>query len=358
MALWPIFTIPNCIPYVPWDGTNYFYNPYLRTPPRIYQESINSISHFYYEPGQDRICLWATFEICPWPSWAVKRFDFNAETGALLNTASMGIWPVAWVNHGSLGSYGAIYSTWNSGYTVTEMDASAMWPAAGMWSIDPSKWNPSTIFTHAVVNREDALIAGVSSWYLQIWDISGTPTRRGSLRLPYTLGYLCYESREICWIITQNGLVGKINYRETKPRWEMLSSVQNPDPSAKGYYSAFDTRRNRLAVFRWLPDAVDGACQCQIEFYRPLYRIAGLTDPVPVTRLRNGEKARFVAHLYGDSGEGVGTYPLRGKLSEPAAGALLTPITTTEQSGAATFRYQAPDEAATETLNLSATVEE
>jgi len=89
-----------------------------------------------------------------------------------------------------------------------------------------------------------------------------------------------------------------------------------------------------------------------------LYRIARLTDPVPVTRLRNGEKARFVAHLYGDSGEGAGTYPLRGMLSEPAAGALLTPITTTEQSGAATFQYQAPDEAATETLNLSATVGE
>ena len=362
MALWPLFSVPDCIQYSLWDGVTHLTgsNLYLITPPRIYQEAVRDFYHFYYEPGRDRLCAWAMLDTYHWPGWGVRRYDFDSETGAFLGQGGGSIWAVAWVNNGSLGSYGAIYATWNSGSQITEMDADAMQAVSGMWSTNPGSWNPSRYFYHAIVNREDNLVAGVSgsSKDLEIWDIAGAPYKRGSLHLPYFLGYLTYESRSICWIITSNGLVGKCNYRMSPPRWEMLSSVQNPAPDAKGYYVAFDPKRNRLAVLRWLPDAEDGACRCQIEFYRPLYRIAGLTDPVPVTRLRTGERVRFVAHLYGDSGEGAGTYPVRGEMVAPPAGALLTPITSTEQSGAASLRYQAPEGAATETLSLSATVED
>jgi hypothetical protein len=357
MALQLIKEVPNCFPYTLWDGVPAAYNAYLVAPPRIYQEEIGGISLFYYDPARDRLCVWAVLNTYHWPGWAVRRYDFDAETGAFLGSTGENIGPIAWVAYASLGSYGSIYTTWRSEFAIKEVNLDNMSHDAGMWSIDPATWSPPTIFSKAIVNREDGLIVGVLDWNLEIWDISGAPVKQGSLRLPSTLGYLAYESRQIGWVITANGLVGKFNYFMNPPRWEILSSVQNPEPTTKGYYVAFDTKRNRLAVLRWLPDAVDGACQSRLEFYRPLYLVAGLTDPVPVTKLRTGEKVRFVAHLYGSSGEGVSTYPVRGALTEPAAGALLTPITMAVQSGAATLRYQAPEAAATETLALSATVE-
>jgi hypothetical protein len=355
MALWQIKTVSPCINYNAWSGAPPAYNPYLVTPPRIYPESVIRISHFYYDPGRNQFHLWVQLAITAWPSWAVRRYDFDAE-GICLGYTSMGIWPTSWVNHGVLGSYGSVYATWNSNYTITEMNILNMWPDTGMWSINPSQWNPSSIFSYALVNREDNLIVGVTSWYLQIWDISGTPTLLKKLRLPYTLGYLCWESREICWIITQNGLVGKINYQRTNPRWEMLSSVQNPEPSALGYSIAFDTKRNRIAVLRWLPDAADGACRIQLEFYRPLYRATGLTDPVPVSPLRTGKIVSFVSQLYGTNGEGVTTSLMNGELQAPAAGTLLNPGIWSDLSGAANFRYQAPAAPASEVLAVSATV--
>jgi hypothetical protein len=358
MALWPLFTVPDCIQY----GTTFkvmfstTYNQFLILPPRIYPESIASIVHWYYSPGWDRLCLWVMLDTCQWPGWAVRRYDFDAATGALLGQYGQGWGPVAWVNNGSLGSYGVIYATWSSNSSITQMNPDTMWPDAGMWSINPGQWSPGQFFTHALVNREDGLIVGVSSWTLEIWEINGTPTRRASFHLPYTLGYLAYESRDIAWIITKNGLVGKMNYRLNPARWEMLSSVQNPAPDALDYCVAFDPKRKRLAVFRWRPDAEDGACQCQLEFYRPLYKVAGLTDPVPVSRLRAGERPRFVAHLYGENGEGVSAYLINAALQEPAAGSLLASTAAADLCGAATFRYQAPVGEAAEKLMLSATI--
>ena len=155
------------------------------------------------------------------------------------------------------------------------------------------------------------------------------------------------------WLVTQDGLIAKANYR--LGRWEMLSTVQDPAPDALNYLCAFDAKRNRLAIFRQRPDAADGACQCQIEFYRPLCRVGRLTDPVPVSPLRAGTKVHLVAHLVGDSGEGIGGYLVNGELLDPAQGTLLTPVAGTELCGAVTFKYQAPA-AVEDTLKISATI--
>jgi hypothetical protein len=93
-----------------------------------------------------------------------------------------------------------------------------------------------------------------------------------------------------------------------------------------------------------------------LEFYRPLYKVAGLTDPVPVSRVRAEEKVLFVAHLYGDNGEGVSPYTVNAALEEPVEGRLRTPFAGTELNGAASFRYQAPEVGCTEKLKLSATI--
>lgn len=353
MALYPISTLTPCLTYHRWDGVVRPYNQWLVKPPRIYDESLSSLNHFFYDPGADKLVGYAVFNTNAWPGWAVWRFEWEAVSGAFLNRSQANIFAIAWANHAGCGSYGAIYTTWKSGYGVSQVKSSNLTHAPGMWDIDPWSWNPQRIFNFAVVNRENQIIAGVGSWFLETWDISGTPFLKGQLRLPQTLGYLAYEDRKHCWVITQKGLIAKANYQI--PRWEMLSSVQNPSPDAVNYLCAFDTKRKRLAVFRQRPDAADGACQCQLEFYYPLYRVAGLTAPVPVSRMRAGDRVRFVSHLYGDTGEGVASYLMYGEILEPATGKLLTPISSAELSGGATFRYQALA-AGTDTLKVSATI--
>ncbi|RJR45465.1 MAG: hypothetical protein C4567_03155 [Deltaproteobacteria bacterium] len=355
MALYPISVKAPCLTYHLWDGVAPFihYNDYLVTPPRVYDESLNSLGHFFYDPGTDKLVGFATFSIYHWPGWAVYRYEWDPVTGAFLGRSPASIFAMAWANHAGPGSYGAIYTTWRSCYAISEVKSSTLTHASGMWEINPWTWNPQRIFNFAVVNRENKIIAGVGSWYLETWDISGTPFLKGQLRLPQPLGYLAYEDRKHCWAITKNGLIAKANYQI--PRWEMLSSVQDPSPDAVNYLCAFDTKRKRLAVFRQRPDAEDGACQCQLEFYYPLYRVAGLTEPVPVSRLRTGDLVRFVAHLYGDTGEGVASYLLHGELLEPATGQLLTPMSGAELCGGATFRYRAPGPGS-DTLKISAVI--
>ena len=355
MALYPISTQAPCIIYHPWDGVGplIHYNDYRVTTPRIYDESLNSIRHFFYDPGADKLVGFAQFNTYKWPSWAVWRYEWDPISGADLNRIPSNIFAMSWANRAGAGSYNAIYTTWNTNYKISQVNASTLAPDSGMWEIDPWTWNPQRVFNFAVVNRENKVIAGIAFWYLETWDISGTPTLKGQLRLPQSTGYLSYEDRRHCWIITQNGLIAKANYQI--PRWEMLSSVQDPSPDAITYLCAFDTKRKRLAVFRQRPDAEDGACQCQIEFYYPLYRVAGLTEPVPVSRLRAGDLVRFVAHLYGDTGEGVASYLLNGELLEPVTGQLLTPVSGAELCGGSIFRYRAPA-ACTDTLKISATI--
>jgi hypothetical protein len=353
MGLWPLSALAPCLSYHPWGGMAYPYNPYLVTPPRIYDEAIRSISDFFYEPGNDILVAFMQFDINAWPGWAAYRYKFNADTGAFIERQAASIYTMAWHNHAGVGSCNTIFTTMRSSTTIHQVPWDTLTPQAGMWQADPHTWNPASTYNFALVNLIDGILAGVSSWNLDLWNLNPTPRLRLSMRLPDTLGYLAYEDRNNLWLITHGGLVAKANYR--LGRWEMLSTVQNPSPDAINYLCAFDTRRKRLAVFRQRPDAADGACQCQIEFYRPLCRVGLLTDPVPVSPLRAGEKVRLVAHLVGDSGEGIGGYLVNAELLDPAQGECLTPVAGTELCGAVTFRYRAPA-AGTDTLKISATV--
>ena len=228
-------------------------------------------------------------------------------------------------------------------------------PLRGGWSIDPSTWSPNVSLSNSIVNREDSLLVGVntvSGIDLLVYSFAGTPALRGQLRLPDYLGALTFEDRNNCWIITQQGLIAKARYNCPVPRWEMLSAVQDPTSDATSYLCAFDTKRHRLVVLRCRPDAADGSCQSQLEFYWPVYQAATITDPVPLTPLRAGQDISFLAHLIGGAGEGVASRLLSASLVAPAIGQIKTPTVAVNQNGVATVRYAAA-QAGDDTLALS-----
>lgn len=367
MGLWHLNTVAPCMSYidhgscVPPPGpapAAFQYNQFLITCPRHYQQATASIANFFYEPGNDRLIVHVQLSQTAWPGWDVRRYEFDAATGVQIgDSESIGIWGAAYTQAASVGSFNKIYACRRNEYLIREIDWRTANPVTGGWSVNPYTWNPKTIYFHAVVNRIDNLLAAVQHWTLDCWRTIGTtPECFGQLRLPNTLGYLAYESRNYCWIITQDGVILKADYQI--PRWEMISTVQDPEADTVKYFISYDTKRKRVVVFRQRPDAADGACQHQLEFYYPMVNAAQLTQPVPVTSLRAGNRIILAAHLIGDAGEGVTPFTVEGELAAPVEGRLVTPFSGTELNGRVCFQYQAPDEACTETLELAVTAEE
>lgn len=349
MSLWPIKTIEPIWEYELCDGSGGIYAPKLCAEPIIYKETLTSFGHFFYEPSSDRLVAFATMGQKAWPGWNAVRLEWDPETGEMLSRALSGIWATAWHQHATLGSFNQIFDLDVLGHPEA-VDPFINW-VSPMWRRDDIS------LSYAVVNLQDNLLAGVSSFDLNIYDLTKSPPElKASMRLPNTLGYLCMESREICWVITRDGLIVKANYKSNPPRWEMLSSVQNPSPDAINYLITWDQKRGRLVVLRQRPDAADGACQCQLEFYRPLIKVAGITDPVPMSNPLSGKQTEFVAHLYGQSGEGVSPYRVVAALQTPASGIMLQAESISTQNGAVSFLYQGPEAAGEETLILEATI--
>jgi hypothetical protein len=354
MSLWFIKKTAPALTYNRWQGSPPAYNQWLVEPPRIYREALSSILAFYYVPGVDRLVGFAWFDYCFWPGWLFKRLEWNAGTGEALKAEQETLWGAVYTNGATTGSYGSVYACRKDTTKIYEVNWQTLTPQGWVWT-------PPVIFTRAVVNREDDRVVGIGSWYADTYRISDQ-VKIGSLRMPGAGGWLTWESRKYLWGITANGVVLKMNYRTTPPRWELLTSVQNPSPEARGYLCAFDTLRNRLAVLRWLPDAADGACRLELEFYRPLVKVAadGLTQPVPLTEIAAGQTARFVAHLHGEQGEGLGAYYIDAALADPAVGNLVTTVSPTLVNGAATFSYMPPlgSQGQLDTLRLSAHIEQ
>ena len=311
-------------------------------------------------PGSDRLIFHTWLDKTAWPSWDVKRYEFDAATGALVGDA-FGTWTGIWgpinSNHPTMGSFGKVYTCRNSETKIREVTYEGLDPVSGGWWVDPYTWSPKSIYTYAIVNQIDNLLVAGANWTLDCWrNISTTPERFATLRLPNVISSICYESRKYCWVITVDGVILKANY--LIPRWEMISTVQNPSGDTLKYLIAFDTKRNRVVVLRIRPDATDGACQIQLEFYYPMVKPAYLTQPVPVSSLRSGGRVLMAANLIGDAGEGLTPYTVTGAMVDPVEGYLVTPFSGTEMNGRVCFQYQARDQACTETLQLSVTVEE
>jgi len=375
MSLWLMKTVAPCMAYIDngscsattpplWGPNGLTYNGYLITCPRHFKQGKGSISHFYYDPATDLLRAIIAYTTTYWPGWDAQRLDFSPETGAWVNRDEVlarqvfvGIWGTAWTGKATMGSYGLIYAT-DPVAKVNQIDPLTMNPAPGGWSIDPTKWSGHPIYSPVIVNRIDGILAGVSSWTLDCWRGMETanPEKFAQLRLPNVLGYMAYESRNYCWIITKDGVILKADYKI--PRWEMISRVNAPEVESTGYAIAFDTKRKQVVVFRSRPDSADGACQHQLEFYYPMVSPAQLTQPVPVTSLRAGKRVILVAHLIGEAGEGITPYTINATLKEPVEGRLVTPFSGTELGGRVAFQYQAPDQACQETISLETTVEE
>ncbi len=348
-----------------WYENRWWYNRHLVVCPRHYDQETNAILGFFYEPGNDLLVLYLSLVTTYWPGWDVRRYEFRAEDGTWTNRSAV-LGRAAdtfigadtfYLRSATSGTYNKIYGVWRLGTGfIGEINWRTARPLASGWRFYDWDWNRKS-YRHVIVNRIEGLMVGVESWEMEcLAHIDATPRLFGRLRLPNVLNYLTYENRNYCWAITADGVILKADYQI--PRWEMISTVQDPTPDTKGFAITFDTKRKRVVVFRWRSPAQDGSCQNQLEFYYPMVNAAKLLPPVPVTSLRTGKRITFVSHIIGDAGEGLSPYQVNAELIQPVSGRLLTNFTNTERSGRAVLQYQAPQTPCTDTLKIKTVVEE
>ena len=351
---------------------------------KLYSERLSlnyaNAGHLFYYPPLDGFILIYVIDNC-WGTYFLGIAIATYHVRALLNPAS-GVLEEVFPAWGAgfqelflmaprgieVGSYGKVYCTshlFNTG-KIFEFDYRTMGPLSGGWFLNFADLPQFTTYfplggfvppSHSVVNREDGIVALASggSPYLYFWDIASSPhVYMGKITAPGAIADLCYEDRQRLWLVTRDGYIQKINYQLL--RTELLSEVQDRNPTDLNYLIAWDQKRFRLAVFRHKPDATDGACTSTLEFYRPLPKAALLTDPVPIQPLRYGKRIPFSFHLVGTAGEGIAPYLVEAELAAPVEGALPRSSLGTGPYGIGGAEYAAPYASCEETLILQATI--
>ena len=344
----------NYDPYVKKPGA-FVYNPYLIAGIRSYAESIKNIKQFFYSPAYDRYVAYATLDYVYWPGWRMKRYTFYGRNGRLAGVTNMDVLFSLWTNHISAGGENLCYGTGAAFLDVREVDwHNNTW--GGFKCYDWEGRQPP-VFHQAIVNRNDALVVGNGlDLYFHVYDFvqHELKGRIASLWTTYN-SYMCYESDSHFWVVYGTGQLIKINYKTYK--YELISKVQDPEPTDISYRCAFDTNRRRLAVLRHKPDGDEGSCRVRLELYHPVPQPSLITAPVPVNQLRGGAEICFAGHVLGDGGEGIAASAVTASLADPAHGSLQSGLIRTGSNGAYHVSYHAPDANIADTLNVETNVE-
>ena len=357
--LWPGFYNPD--PGYVWDK----YNPYLRTLPRIYDESITSIKGFFYvPPPKDIFVLWTMGVQTTWPSWNINYWRFDGQTGAFIErSGSDDELSFTYIGSVEWGDFGHLYATLGSTTNLYQINWETGALEGSSWMISPYSWNPiRRIFSYYMVNRTNDKILAQNYPYLEIWkDVySGTPTREWYMKLPTGVKDLAYESNNYGWVLMDNGGILKVDWN-TKRRVELFSSIQAYNPTDKGNYIAYDSLRKRLACYRWLSDATNGAAQNRIEFYETVPKPQILTSPVPVTRHRANDYVKLSANIVGSVGEGfAGASAIVELVSPGNHGQVISPNANSGKAGDIAISYKAPNTEITveDTIKLTVNYED
>jgi len=334
-----------------------------------YDDPVKSLHRFVYIESRDEFVVGGVFNVSHLVQiWAANLY-FDGETGEYKYgiAAPWNLWqllgylPMVW----SPGSFGKVYSTAIDyalpTYMLCEIDVDTRLPVIVM-AVPSNTWNPPVTFGICTycMERQEAIIIGGSTFgedNIQVWNCSDpyVPVRKSIIDVPGLISNLCYENKELIWMITEDGIIAKLNYELASPRYEMLSSVQDPGGDTLGYQVTYDTKRKRVVVFRIRADA-DGKNQSSLEFYRPYYVPSQITDPVPVKKIVGGQVTDFVGHLLGSAGEGVAAQTVIPSLSVGANGNLLTNVAPTSLNGSFLVRYNVGNSVYTDELELSADI--
>jgi hypothetical protein len=320
----------------------------------------------------------ALFDYEPWyigylildPETGQRRYTWEQSIGPLPAAIGGSLWDMLSMKSIEAGAFGKVFIVRSFFFSTSiyEVDPASLQYNDG-WYVScgdipnyPSQWTFDGS-DGAIVNLADGYLAVAGTALkkaVMCWkNINTSIEFLGEIPLPFDAIYdVAYEDHQSMWISAVGGYIMKVNYKE--PRVEFLSKLPDVNEEEdRRYLIAWDGLRGRLAIFRqkW-DDPVTGACQCTLEFYRPIGKADLLTDPVPVRSLRAGKQIPFIFHLVGDTGEPISPYSVTASLDSPAEGSLSTKTGRTGAGGMGTVEYQASLVTGDETIRLEADIED
>jgi hypothetical protein len=309
------------------------YNPYLLEPPRLYAEEMFLTKSLYVRrertPYSDfTIHLMGMTSITIWPSWALRHWKFDGDTGAFLG---YGVTPAGFLLTSEVveGADGSLWISVPAGdWNELNPDSMVIDPAS---LLDNAKYgNPAAIEAPLVDRTHDILMRawgsgvaklrvynfGSGAWLRDI-AVSGAPAQ------------IMAESERHAFVYCTNGIFNLVDYIAGK----VLSTFKAPAPANTQYLVqlgsqrfAYDRFHRRLLAFQMVANHADGSSASSILGWYPVPQAVYLTKPIPLAAPRMNQKIPCLVRLIGDCGEPVSGANVTG--SATGAGTSVTPGAT------------------------------
>lgn len=277
--------------------------------PAGYDERINSsiVLGLFFEADNTtvgRVVFMAWTDRRAWPGYQVNRWVFSADDGSFVSE------DIGGVGGGYVGSAeisqgandelygealvgGGIYRLVPGTYAATD-DA----------PIVASHFGAAVIDCFTIDRMRDLFITHTNAdglYQLGVYKLSdGSVVRR--IELPDTPAEICHGGGTHVYVLLTNKLLIGLDYSTGQIfQCTRLPQISNPEEAK----IAYDRRYQRLLVVEYTADNVDGSSTIRVHGYRNRPVGVHVCKPIPLKRLRTGQKTPVLHKLIGDAGEGI-----------------------------------------------------
>lgn len=334
------------VPYIQVPTEGFVYNPWLITPPRIYNDSLLDAKCLFRAQGGDTLSgysygLLSYMSYTNWPSWESLAFSYDPITGAATRYSAIvaPIW-LAWTHEIVQDYYGLLWRSDVFG-DITPLSFTFL---SGQFIISEGTPVPASHFgrveiRHPIVDVQKNTIAMYGDYqfmYVYAWD-SGVLLRK--IPLSGDPIAVCAGDQDYAFILTHNNTLDVVNIQTGQV---LGVSIMNRVENGTQPLLSWDYRYRRLLIFEKTPDAVDGASTARIRGYYPLAMPTALMNPIPLTAPRINKTTTVISRMVGDVGEPLSNGVAEATLTftPPTDASLVSVTETTDTNGFISFHMK------------------
>ena len=331
----PLLYMTPCTQTVPQDQYegNPFgndYNEFLCELPRLWRETFSFLLLIFSRqeegPGYGSVVyVWSTMTQTLYPGWGVLEWRVNGHTGEVLSvrraTALENVYGVSLAKAVmSRGGYLYLFQT--------------LFGLGGEW--ERHIWQPDGSIDYVddtvslLPSSVDAIddLAGIAlgasrgeayeepSDSVMVYDMYTAE----ALRYVYVGGdvaHIMLEERERAYVVLKDGRLLLINYMVGEII--TLTCFDRPFPDNTTRKFTYAEHNKHLLFCEVTPDNEDGSSTTVVQGYIPVPVPVRLSPPIPLDKMRVGERCRAMVKLMGEAGESFATGIILGELSNSKA---------------------------------------
>jgi hypothetical protein len=338
------------------------YHPELRTPPRIYDETMAWAGGLWVKQertGFSEIVVYASFAIykVAWPGWGFVVERFDGTTGEYLgrfvrNTAAIGGGGIGLTTRYIARSpNGELWSVGHGSLFIERLDPETLLATGERYGWE---YFGHTGIHRVIVDRAQDLfilrLYNTPPSAISIYRMSTGEKLREIFVAGGDIEDIFYEDATRVYAIAKNGLLTLVDYVSGEVLGVMRQKLQ---PGIESFATSWDPYLRRILFFEQTPDNTDGSATSRIRGYYPVPIAVGLQTPVPLQVARRGRTVPVLTRAYGDTGDPITGLNLTRSYTGP--GVILLDRRDTDGRGRAFFDCRC-DGPGTESVTVSTEV--